>query len=103
MYSNYESLLIPLGAFYGQKEILEYLLSNCEANIYERTSDGKTALMLAVYNNHRAVVELLLGNGASVHDNDVNGATPLILVHYLPLSPSYKMIIGCSKRKQGDS
>jgi len=66
-------------AFYGQKEIIQYLLLNHEINIYERTNDGKTSLMLAVYNNHRSVAELLLQNGASVYDNDVNGFTSLIL------------------------
>src|SRR5690242_2014494 len=37
------------GAFYGQKDILEMLINEASINLFERTSDGKTALMLAVY------------------------------------------------------
>jgi ankyrin repeat protein len=55
-------------------------MNECAANIYERTNDGKTALMLAVYNNHRQVVESLLQHGASVYDNDVHGTSPLLMV-----------------------
>jgi len=57
-----------------------HLLDSCHANLYERTSDGRTALLLAVFNNHINVAEELLKRGNScVYDNDVHGSTCIIL------------------------
>jgi len=32
--------------------MVQYLIDECRANIFERTHDGSTSLMLAVFGNH---------------------------------------------------
>jgi len=66
-------------AYYGQLELLSYLIDTCGANMWERIKDGKTSLMLAVVQNYRNLVEELLNRGANVDDNDIYGTTSLIL------------------------
>eukprot|EP01118_Nematostelium_gracile_P007493 TRINITY_DN2445_c0_g1_i2.p1 TRINITY_DN2445_c0_g1~~TRINITY_DN2445_c0_g1_i2.p1 ORF type:complete len:477 (+),score=120.48 TRINITY_DN2445_c0_g1_i2:206-1432(+) len=66
-------------AYYGQVELLIYLLDQCGANLFDRTKDGKSALMLAVAQNHHTMTAEILKRGCSPEDNDVLGTTSLML------------------------
>ena len=67
----------------GNLEILEFLL-DARANVEVRSQYSKSALHLAVYNNHRDVVLKLLERGAGINvqnyspSNDYRGGTPLM-------------------------
>ncbi|DAZ95745.1 TPA: hypothetical protein N0F65_006393 [Lagenidium giganteum] len=72
--------LLHDAAAHGQKEIVKFLLQDTEADIFLRTMLGRcTALHLAVMNNHRAIVFLLLSHGADSLSRDRFGSTPM---HY---------------------
>jgi len=61
--------LIHCAADYGQKEILEFLLSK-KANINALDKHGITPLLNAVFEGHKSCVELLLEKGA---DKSIKG------------------------------
>ncbi len=63
-------------AMYGQKQVLEYLLSR-GADVAARDNDGRTALFWAAENGEASIVQLLVEKGASVKDSDLLGWTPL--------------------------
>ena len=65
---------------YGHPHLVEKLLVVNPAALYDRINDGKSCLLLAVFNSHRTMVELLLSKGLPVNENDVNGTTPLLMV-----------------------
>jgi len=49
------------------------------AKVDQRTSQGKTALMLAASEGHLETVKLLIENGANVNMKDDYGTTPIII------------------------
>lgn len=55
---------------YGQKEIVEYLISR-GANVNATDKFGITALLAAIWEGHTECVRLMIQNGA-----DKNGTTP---------------------------
>jgi len=61
----------------GFKQIAEILLQN-NAEVDAKTSDGKTALMIAAENCYNDIVEILLQKNASVNAKSCNNETALI-------------------------
>ena len=66
-------------AWYGQREAVEFLLDHGVDPRVRRPHDGNTALHVASYSGHPALVELLLARGAPVNvDDSVYGTPPLV-------------------------
>eukprot|EP01117_Protostelium_nocturnum_P020321 TRINITY_DN9089_c0_g1_i2.p1 TRINITY_DN9089_c0_g1~~TRINITY_DN9089_c0_g1_i2.p1 ORF type:complete len:502 (+),score=197.73 TRINITY_DN9089_c0_g1_i2:133-1638(+) len=65
--------------FFGQTELVEWLIDNHHANMFERNGDGMTPLLLSVYNNHSNTLQMLLKKGANIHDHEAYGSTALII------------------------
>lgn len=57
--------------------IFLYLQDSCDINAC--TNENQTALHLAVFQGHLAIVERLVGYGAQLNIQDSNGSTPLHL------------------------
>jgi len=49
----------------GDYEVVKYLVESCGANVHHTTYNGVTCMQMATLQNHRAVADLLLKNGAS--------------------------------------
>jgi uncharacterized protein len=70
--------VFALAAFFGQREVAEYLLSRgADVNAASRNAAGYTALTGAVTSGHKDIVAWLLSNGANVHHRYGPGYTPL--------------------------
>eukprot|EP00041_Stephanoeca_diplocostata_P008151 m.118056 g.118056 ORF g.118056 m.118056 type:complete len:762 (-) comp17197_c0_seq3:176-2461(-) len=67
---------LSMSANFGHVDIVRYLLDQ-SANINAACLDGCTALHLAVLEEKKAVVELLLARGADVNIKNSEGETPL--------------------------
>ena len=66
-------------AWYDQREAVAFLLDHGIDVGARRPHDGNTALHVASYSGHPALVEMLLARGAPVNVNDsVHGTPPLI-------------------------
>eukprot|EP01084_Bolivina_argentea_P191121 328304_1 len=65
---------------WNQPHIIEYLICNGNADMeIERSEDGYTCLMLAVYYNKWESVDLLLDLGANIECMDFNQCTPVYI------------------------
>ncbi|KAJ6102955.1 ankyrin repeat-containing domain protein [Penicillium sp. IBT 16267x] len=61
----------------GHEQIVQALLRNNTTDINKADSDGRTALIHAVVENHQPVVRLLLGGGALIGASDCDGRSAL--------------------------
>jgi len=61
----------------GHLELVQYLLV-MEADVYQRTSTGDSALAFACEGGHTEIVETLVNAGASIDQADKEGRTPLM-------------------------
>ena len=62
----------------GNNNAVSHIL-DLDANVNEKTSQGKTALMLAASNGHTDTAKLLIDRGADVKAQDAFGTTALIV------------------------
>ncbi|KAG6972454.1 hypothetical protein JG688_00003981 [Phytophthora aleatoria] len=79
----------------GDMEIVKFLLQKTEADLMLRTMLGHcTPLHLAVANNHRPIVFLLLSHGADASSRDRFGCSPM---HYVKSLRVAKLLVqyGC--------
>lgn len=70
----------PLGlaAYFGQKEVVEYLIkAGAEINSHSKNDLGVTPLQSAVAGSHVEITRLLLGAGANPNVQERGGYTPL--------------------------
>lgn len=68
-----------MAAWYGQLEVIAWLLDHGVGVASRHPRYGSTALHVAAYNGHPALVELLLGRGAPAAATDaVHGTTPRV-------------------------
>jgi serine/threonine-protein phosphatase 6 regulatory ankyrin repeat subunit B len=67
---------LHFAAFYGHKDVAEWLLSN-KAGVNSRNTHGGTPLLDAALMGHEDVAQLLLINQADVNTKDNDGGTPL--------------------------
>lgn len=65
---------LVMAADYGQKDVLEYLISS-GANVNVVDSHGMTPLLAAIYEGHADCVKLLLEKGADKNQKAPNGDT----------------------------
>lgn len=70
--------LMMTAAFYGQTEVVEYLLKN-GANVHIASRDlNQTAMHCAAYGNNVDIIKLLKFYRADINARDKNGQTPLM-------------------------
>jgi cytohesin len=91
-------------AFYGQKEVAEFLLAN-KADVNGKDMVGCSALMAAASTGQKEVVELLLANNATIDARDNLGQTAL---HFASSAGVAKVLLANkaevnAKDKSGDS
>jgi ankyrin repeat protein len=55
--------------------------------------NGNTALMLAAYNGHTKIVQLLINNGANVNIKDKNNRTSLMFASSGPFAETVSLLI----------
>eukprot|EP01018_Ginkgo_biloba_P000293 Gb_06792 [translate_table: standard] len=70
--------LLCISAQDGNLDLIKDLVS-FEADVNATTSDGTTALHVAVSNGNAEIVEFLLLNGADIKKSDINNLTPMDL------------------------
>ncbi|KIC73732.1 hypothetical protein DB42_BR00130 [Neochlamydia sp. EPS4] len=61
--------------------------------VNQRDALGRTALHNAVYTENLEIIRLLLNQGANVHEEDLNGVTPLIVAHKEVINPKVKQFL----------
>ena len=76
-YIGNPALMIAINS--KQPEAIECLLSNPKIAINQQNQDGWTALMLAVYQDNCALIQLLLNKGADSNKTNYEGDTALII------------------------
>ncbi|XP_017786543.1 PREDICTED: E3 ubiquitin-protein ligase mib1-like [Nicrophorus vespilloides] len=67
----------PLHMSTAYSDVLKFLLRLGKANINLKTTNGKTALHIAVSETHQAAVEILVSNKADVNVTDADGNSSL--------------------------
>ncbi|KAG7376872.1 hypothetical protein PHYPSEUDO_012637 [Phytophthora pseudosyringae] len=83
--------LLHEGCARGEMEIVKFLLQRTEADLTLRTMLGRcTPLHLAVTNNHRPIVFLLLSHGADASSRDRFACSPL---HYVKSLSVAKLLV----------
>ena len=79
----------------GDKDIVEYLLEHCDADIHVLSgTDKETPLHTAAYLHNDEIIQIIIDHGIKTHENmskmvnakDINGRTPL---HRLMMTRSY--------------
>ena len=71
--ANDNQTALHLSAASGYDRMVKFLLNNGMTNVNQRTLDGNTALIYAVFNNHVACVKVLLEFGADFLLANCNG------------------------------
>jgi len=70
------ALALITASWYDQREVVTYLLDQGVDVATRHPTDGETALHIAAYNGHAALVSLLLSRGAPVDVTDSTYGTP---------------------------
>ncbi|XDG02917.1 hypothetical protein ABKA04_002532 [Annulohypoxylon sp. FPYF3050] len=83
---------LHLAAYFGLKELANYLLDN-GADIEATTRNGRTPLHYAVLMKHDEMVRLLAQRGANVNTKDKDGSTPLHKASNLLSKPLMEVLI----------
>src|SRR6266849_6303104 len=79
-YSSEGFTALGLGAYLGQKEIVQSLIDNGgDVNATAKNQSGFTALTGAVTNGHTEVAKILVSRGANVNHRYEGGFSPLMI------------------------
>ncbi|KAL4234018.1 hypothetical protein ACF0H5_005672 [Mactra antiquata] len=80
-----------LASSFGLQRMTNMLIS-VGVNVNSTTSFGRTPLHAAVAKDHLPIVDLLLDNGASLHQADMFGVVPLVLAQNVSSSASFRKL-----------
>jgi ankyrin repeat protein len=80
---------LHLAVFNNYRQIIEFLITECNAAIEIKDLDGGTPLSWAVYENKLDCVKLLLNLGANINEPDYEKRTPL---HWAVYQKHKKMV-----------
>jgi hypothetical protein len=69
---------VILAACGGHRAVVEWLVDAHQCSLWDRTTEGDTALLLACYCGHLAMVEWILTRGGQLATRNSSGLTPLL-------------------------